>query len=228
MTRDDLFTHIHKALRKGLFDLAVRAGATDWTDPDDVGALTAAWAPLAGLLRAHTRHEDEHILRLLDGVPASGAEPLGEVHDDLDALLDDLDIRLAALARRPHPDTGLGWYRDLCRFVAATLPHLHEEETVVMPQIWQHRTDDEIAATRARFMAAVPPDQFALTMELLLPALDRTTRLGLVAGLAATAPPAVVEAVLAIARRLLGAEDAAGLRAVVAPAAGDGDGRSVA
>ena len=31
LTRDDLFTTIHKALRKGLFDVTVRAGATDWT-----------------------------------------------------------------------------------------------------------------------------------------------------------------------------------------------------
>ena len=28
--RDDLFTHIHKALRLALFDVTARAGRTDW------------------------------------------------------------------------------------------------------------------------------------------------------------------------------------------------------
>ena len=30
LSRVDLFTDIHKALRKGLFDLSAQAGATDW------------------------------------------------------------------------------------------------------------------------------------------------------------------------------------------------------
>lgn len=213
MDRDDLFTHIHKALRKGLFDLAVHAGATDWTDPDDVRSLAARWQPIVALLASHARHEDTHILRVLDGDETDPTAIATEEHRRLDQQLRELDSGFADATARPSPEAGLALYRDLVQFIAAYLPHLHHEEAVIMPRIWQRCSDDEIAATRAAFMAEVTPDEAALSMELMLPALDRTTRATLIAKVAATAPPAVVERTLAIAERVLPAGDAEALRA---------------
>src|SRR5579871_1241844 len=64
--RDDLFTHIHKGLSFGLFDLAVRTGRTDWSDEAEVKDLVDRWSALVSLLRVHTSHEDRYIFRLLD------------------------------------------------------------------------------------------------------------------------------------------------------------------
>jgi len=176
MQRDDLFTHIHKALRKGLFDLTVRTGATDWTDDEDVRALEAAWRPFLALLRSHTHHEDDHILRILDPYEPGATDVTTEEHRDLDDLLDDLADRFDAVLARPEPAAGLAVYRDLARFIAAYLPHLHHEETVVMPRIWARCSDEELAATRAAFMAELTPDEIALSMSLMLPAIDPVTR----------------------------------------------------
>ena len=213
MIRDDLFTHIHKALRKGLFDLTVLTGATDWDDADEVAHLGARWRQLHALLESHTRHEDDHILRLLDGQggPAPAA-PTEEQHRDLDDLLGHVAQQFDAVLAEPDPAGGLALYRDLARFVAAYLPHLHEEETEVMPAIWQRCSDADIAATRAAFMAEITPQESALSMELMLPALDRRTRAELVGGLAARAPAPVVEGVMAVAARVLPAEDVERLR----------------
>lgn len=213
MDRDDLFTHIHKALRKGLFDLAVHAGATDWTDPVDIRSLADRWQPIVTLLASHAHHEDSHILRVLDGHETDSTALAAEQHRRLDELLRELDVRFTDATARPSPEAGLTLYRDLVQFIAAYLPHLHHEEAVIMPQIWERCSDDEIAATRAAFMAEVTPDEAALSMELMLPALDRTTRAALVAKVAATAPPAVVDRTLAIAERVLPAADADALRA---------------
>ena len=185
MTRDDLFTHIHKALRKGLFDLTVLAGSTDWTDPAEVSALEDRWRPFVAFLRSHSRHEDDHILRILDRDEPSATAVAAEQHEDLDALLDDLDGRFEAGVSAPDPAMGLALYRDLARFVAAYLPHLHEEETTIMERIWARCSDEEIAATRAAFMAELTADEMAMSMELMLPALDRTTREMLLARVAA-------------------------------------------
>lgn len=181
MPRDDLFTHIHKALRLGLFDITKMAGATDWTDTDDVRRLAQRWRPLLDLLRSHARHEDDHIFRLLDGRDQGLLDVVGEQHDDLDDLLEHVAATFDAAVAAPDPVAGLDLYRDLARYVAAYLPHLHEEETVVMPRIWQVCTDDEIAATRAAFMAEITPDEQATTMDLMLPALDPVTREALTA-----------------------------------------------
>lgn len=185
MTRDDLFTVIHKALRHGLFDVTTRAGATDWDDADDIRMLEEKWRPLLALLQSHARHEDEHIFRLLDGRDGAALDHVSEQHRDLDDLLDHLAGSFDRLVRRPDPAGGLAFYRDLARYVAAYLPHLHEEETVVMARIWEACTDDEIAATRAAFMAEITPEEQSTTMALLLPALDRPTRHALMANLEA-------------------------------------------
>jgi hypothetical protein len=209
--RDDLFTHIHKALRLGLFELTIAVGRTDWDDPAQVTELGRRWRPLLELLRVHTAHEDDHILRLLDAQDPIAAEPVADEHRDLDDLLDDLAERFEAILTAPNATAGLGLYRDVARFVAGYLPHLHNEETRVMDRIWECCTDEQIATARARFMADTSPDVLATTLEYLLPAIDRATRHALVAG----APPEVRPAVLAIAERVLPPADVAPFRADV-------------
>ena len=218
MDRDDLFTSIHKALRKGLFDVTVLAGATDWTDPDDVSLLEARWRPLLALLESHTRHEDDHIFRILDGRSPTETVVTEEQHRDLDDLLAHVAERFDAALARPDAAAGLALYRDLARFVAAYLPHLHHEETEVMAAIWARCSDAEIAATRAAFMADITPEESALSLELMLPALDRTSRAGLLSALASRAPAPAVEAVLAVAARVLPDAEVAHLRSAVAVA----------
>ena len=96
--RDDLLTHIHKAIRFGLFDITVSTGRTDWTDPTQVADLDGRWRPLLALLRAHTAHEEDHIFRLLDAGDPGAAGRISDQHRDLDDLLDDLAERFDAMA----------------------------------------------------------------------------------------------------------------------------------
>jgi Hemerythrin HHE cation binding domain len=185
--RDDLFTLIHKGLRLGLFDITVQAGRTDWADPAQVIDLGERWHGLLTLLRAHGDHEDQHILRLLDPYDPFAAEPTAEQHRDLDDLLDDLAGRFETVLAAPGVAPGLELYRDLARFVAAYLTHMHDEETRVMGRIWACCTDEEIAGARQRFMADMSPQVQALSLEYTLPALDGPTRMALEARLKAAA-----------------------------------------
>ncbi len=171
-TRVDLFTHIHKAIRAGLFEIGVLAGATDWSRPEDVARLEASWAQMTELLHSHTEHEDRYIFRLLDGTPAEGLL-LDDDHRELDALLADLEREFPAL--RGDGDR-LRWYRDLHRYVAMTLQHLHEEETVLLPALWAHRSDEELLACRAAFLAETPQTVAATTLRLARQAIDPATR----------------------------------------------------
>ena len=176
MQRDDLFTDIHKAIRRGLFEATLQFGATDWDDPEEVAAAAVTWRPLHDLLQSHTRHEDDHILRLLDGRGPSSAARAGDEHRDLDDLLDELTATVDRAVQHPDPTTGRAAYRDLCRFIAAYLPHLHAEETEVMPRIWELCSDEEIAATRGAFMAEIGDAEREYTIGLLLPSIDGPTR----------------------------------------------------
>jgi hemerythrin-like domain-containing protein len=172
--RTDLFTDIHKALRKGLFDLSVKAGATDWHDSHSVAALAAEWLRMAELLRSHTEHENDYIFPLLDGTAGAGVVPEDD-HTDLDDLLDDLDDQFSILRSEPDPAAGLTWYRNLNRYLALTLDHLYLEETTVLPALWSVCDDDQLEQCRAAFLAATPPAVVTTTVALFRAALPTAT-----------------------------------------------------
>ncbi|WP_432971610.1 hemerythrin domain-containing protein [Dactylosporangium sp. CA-233914] len=203
--RVDLFTGIHKAIRAGLCDLTVRAGATDWSDPAERAELGTCWDAMVELLHSHTEHEDKYIFRLLDGHEAALALPEDD-HRDLDDLLADLQERFIALRTEADPAAGLAWYRDLSRYVGSTLHHLHEEETAVMAAIWQVCTDEQLVACREQFLAATPAPVTRTSIRWLLPALDRPARLAWLSGLAA-APAAIRGAVADVAQQVLAREE---------------------
>jgi hypothetical protein len=207
-----LFTHIHKGLRLGLFELTINVGRTDWTDPAAVVEMGTQWRPLLGLLRAHTEHEEDHIFRLLDAHDPMAVEPANDQHLDLDDLLDCLANQFDVVLAEPDQAAGLCLYRDLTRFVATYLPHLYDEETRVMGRIWECCSDEEIASTRAAFMADMTPAIQRAGLSYMLPAMDQPAR-RVLAGVLAGAPPAVVEAIMTLADQLLSPADAANLRA---------------
>ncbi|MBV9324151.1 MAG: hemerythrin domain-containing protein, partial [Chloroflexi bacterium] len=178
--------------------------------------LGDTWHALLALLQAHTAHEDEYIFRLLDNRDPLAVDPTEDEHRDQDDLLDDLARRVEALLAAPNPADGLALYRDAALFVAAYLPHLHHEETRIMPRIWEVCTDDEIAATRAAFLAATTPGVSTTSLRYMLPALDPPVRRALAAGLAA-APDPIVQTVIDIAEQVLSAPDAAELQAILRP-----------
>jgi hypothetical protein len=209
--RDDLFTHIHKGLRLGLFELTMNVGRTDWTDPEAATEIGNQWRPLLRLLRAHTEHEDRHIFRLLDAYDPIVVEPATDQHRDLDDLLDHVAEGFDRVLAQPDAVAGLTLYRNLTRFVAAYLPDLYDEETRIMGRIWECCSDEEIAAIRAAFMAEITPEIQGTSLRYMLPAIDQPTRRVLAAGLSG-APPAVADTVLALAEQTLSPADAADLR----------------
>jgi hemerythrin-like domain-containing protein len=215
--RDDLFTHIHKGLRLALFEISVEAARLDWNERAQVAALGARWHDVLDLLRAHTDHEDHYIFRLLDSYDPAALEAAADQHRDLEDLLEDLADRFEAILANPDRVAGLELYRDLNRFVASYLPHLHDEETRIMGRIWEFRSDEEIADCRSRFMAATPPQVRATSLRYMLPAIDHPTRLALAAGIVGSPEP-VIAGVVAIAEQVLDAQDAAQVRAVLLPA----------
>jgi hypothetical protein len=81
-----------------------------------------------------------------------------------------------------------------------------------MGRVWRCCADEEIATTRAAFMAEITPEMQGISLRYMLPAIDQPTRWAVAAGLAG-APPAVAEAILAIAEQVLSPADAGDLPA---------------
>lgn len=194
--RVDVYVTVHKGLRACLFDTSVELARCDFANRADLGVALDAYRRTVAFLREHHAHEDEHLEPSLKPLPPEILATVTQQHAAADAALAELDL----LAAAPGPAL-LARYQ---RFLPEYLHHMQQEETVVMPALWAHYSDDELGAIRGRVQGAIPPARFADWMELMLPAMNLDERAGMLGGMKAHAPPPVFETAAAVAARVLG------------------------
>ncbi len=177
-TRHDFFTLIHKGQRKELFAATVLAGTTNWEDASAANDFVALWSKLSSMLDAHAAHEHNHFLPLLAQHAPKTVVHVEAAHDDLEHRLVTLTDSIARAACQLTPAHGLAVYREITAFVAHYLLHILDEETLVMPAIWQYCTDAEINAARLNFQADQSSVGVTRSRRAILPAItdaERTT-----------------------------------------------------
>jgi hypothetical protein len=156
-SRHDFFTVIHKGQRKELFAATILAGTIDWEDDNAADEFVALWSKLTSMLAAHAAHEHKHFFPLLDQHAPAIVAQVESAHDDLEHELTTLTEAIAAAASTRSREQGLTVYRRVSAFVANYLLHILDEETIVMPAIWEHCSDAEISAARRAFQADQSP-----------------------------------------------------------------------
>jgi len=60
--RLDVFTPIHKGLRRTLFETAIAIGRTDFASPAETEAAEKLVTDCLTYLREHAEHEDRHVV----------------------------------------------------------------------------------------------------------------------------------------------------------------------
>jgi Hemerythrin HHE cation binding domain len=213
--RDDFFTLIHKGQRRELFLATTQAGTLDWDDPDAAAEFGASWSDVSRMLTMHAKHEDNHFLPLLIESAPELVERVHNAHRDSARELVELTATIDAAALTSTSPAGIAVYRELSTFVASYLGHILEEETVVMPAIWDHCTDDEIANARRAFLADQSPAGLVRSRRAILPAISRHERATMARTLRASTPPEGFDAFMADAQGLLEPKDWAHLSADV-------------
>src|SRR5262245_13829753 len=104
MERDDLFTVIHKGLRHAIFEVNVRAGATDYADASAVAELQQRWERLHAALGGHSRHEDDYMFALLSDRVPGGADKLTKEHVRIHAAADQITTQFQRIAAEPRDE----------------------------------------------------------------------------------------------------------------------------
>lgn len=185
MSRIDFYTKVHKALRASLFDVSLRAAATDYGDLLALRGLATALDGLLARLSAHARHEASFIHPLL--AEKTAASPFDADHE----ALEEEQARLARLLREAFEvpaaernTEGLAFYRALNAFIARYLEHLDREEAA-MPVLWERCSDAELRAVMARFSASRPLDEALADIGWMLPALNAPEQAEVVSGMTA-------------------------------------------
>jgi hypothetical protein len=173
--RTDFYTLVHKSLRKRLFEAAVRAGTTDYTDDEERTTLEETVAALVLTLREHAANEERFIHPILEERLPDLAATLSSEHEEHDRALADLERAFTrALAERTALATH-GAYRALARFLAFYLEHLEREEAS-QPAIWAAVPEARLAAAMAAFRASRTPAEMQIGMQYMLAAMNASER----------------------------------------------------
>jgi hypothetical protein len=98
-------------------------------------------------------------------------------------------------------------YVELSSFTAAYLAHQNLEERLVMPRLETALGVDGVLGVHEAIIGAIPPDEMARSLALMIPAMNVDDRTELLGGLRAAAPAEVFEGVWALATSVLGAPE---------------------
>jgi len=207
VSRPNYFNNIHKAVRASLFEAALWVARTDFGDSRAAVATARNVVELMDFLDEHAGHEQQFVFPELASFAPGLAASLEAEHIKLEMLqtkIRALAHRVRGPSRKDREETGRMLARDLALLVAGQLRHLDREETEANAAAWANRTDAQLAQIQARAQAAMSPatrDRFARRM---LPALNVGEQAELMSGARKTLPPPAFNALVAVAREVLG------------------------
>jgi hypothetical protein len=177
--RVDLFSLIHKGVRRSLFETAMEVSRTDFATAAEVGRAEQAVRRCFGFLREHADHEDREMTpSIMQQAPELAASLAAEhvVLDKSAIAIDSLLPRLGSEAPGDRLAMGAELQRRFNILVAEQLRHLDREEREANAVLWANLSDDSLAAIRERIMARMAPERLAEWLALVGPALSGRER----------------------------------------------------
>ncbi len=206
--RAEVLINVHKGLRRGLLGLALKLGALDWQDQEEVKAAGADFATMLHFLREHAANEDQIQFPLLENKVSGAARREMEEHHRLDAQIDDLEkqwVRLAVEEDKSKP--GYAFYLAYNRFLSDYLAHMDHEETDLTDALYQNFTDAEIEAEFKKIIARTQPADMGMMLGYMIPGMNPGERAQFLSKLQKTAPAPVFEKVKGLAQKVLSSGD---------------------
>jgi hypothetical protein len=208
----DLYRDIHKAIRTELFSMTMEAASLDPSQGIARAALAAHMRDVVAFLADHAEHEDAAIQPTLEQELPDLAERVAVDHEVLEARMDGLVELAEEAARLDAPDPAHRVHRvhlAVASFTGAYLEHQDVEERVIMPALERAVGVEAIVGIHQAILAAIPPQEMAKSLALMLPAMNVDGRSELLGGMRAGAPAEVFEGVWSLAGSVLEPADLA-------------------
>ncbi|AJY47642.1 hemerythrin domain-containing protein [Martelella endophytica] len=201
--RYDFYGAVHKGLRRAQCNMLAAVGTADFADAQQTDALLDEFRRLLGLAAAHVVHEDAtvHIALRSLSLPT---DLIDEQHDDHRAAFLAFDALADRVENAEGParlEAGRALYLAFAAYVADDFAHMHEEETVVMPLLWQHFTDAELLDMEMRIIGSMSPEENMAFTRIMVPAMAPAERRAMVGGMFRSMPRPVFDAVIGFAIR---------------------------
>lgn len=188
--RYNLYTYIHKGIRRELGELLRIAANLDFADVEASRRFVQRLRNSLRLMNDHAHHEDEVIDPRLAEFAPKLARRIAATHKVLEgeeeALLALCDIACG------DPAAGYSLYLALTRYVATQYAHMSEEETDVIEAMWQHMSDDEVIGCEHAIVANIAPEDNAAYLTWMIHGVNGSERETFLNALRKGAPPEAV------------------------------------
>jgi hypothetical protein len=210
MSRPDLFTPGHRALRAMLYDTALKVQTADFSEKEKAKAALDNLETCLSWFEAH--HHLEEKLIFPDArrfVPEIVDKLLSQHQEFMKKLISarDLGNTIRGIDHAGEAVDAGGRLNKLADdLFAYFLSHLVYEEASILPATWENYTDPELMAIQSSVQADMTMEQIREWNGWFFPAQNDPDLAGMFKGLKMSAPPPVFEAMSRAAEAALGAE----------------------
>lgn len=227
-TRENLFRPIHKGIRSMLYQEGERLGAVDFTNVKDSNEflnqlkhdLTSSLSNcILCMLQTHSHHEEQDFFAAIRPFDKDVVDLMLKEHGQIvlrtHAVVKVCD-ELVGLSDPAHRvEVGDRLYLEANDLFAFYLEHLNNEESTLVPVMWERFTDGQLRALRAQFYNAIPLPQFENWMHWTLPVLNSNELVVLLSGMKTDPPPNRFSDAVRLAQAMLAPERWNSVRAQV-------------
>jgi hypothetical protein len=205
--RLNMYTDIHKGVRRALFQTVMVVGAVDVAEEAGLAELQRVAGELFRVLRGHVENERRFVHPLYEEAMPGVARELTAEHEQQEANLAELDAHVSRSVKLPDATRrvalGLEFYRRLSLFVGDYLPHIYREEAVYMRNLWDLYSDEELRHLLARILNEQSREDLVIEGRLIVEGTNHQDRLGFMGAVADLLKPEVMEQMQQLAQQYL-------------------------
>ena len=173
------FYREHKYVTFALNDLQRLIGKTDFRVPAAVAKVQHMFDEVMQMLKGHAHYEEECLHVLLKQKNSTIFAHAQADHAQLDGNVASLQKLLEKTlhgAVAEQVEAGYQFYLEYMKFVGDNLLHLHEEETILLPELQRLYTDAELKKVEAKTYAIMTVEQMVHMLQVLFPHMNPTDR----------------------------------------------------
>ena len=163
MPRYDLYRSVHKFIRKEMFRFGEKLGMTDFRNKESVTGIKESFNDLAFDLTMHAQKEEKWFTPLFKSKESTISDHTEKDHSDQPKVLEALQ-NLFKTTLELSESKDVEWQiaqgnhirSEYDKFLSSNLQHFHEEETVLMPELWNLYNDEELRKVTIDSYKALP------------------------------------------------------------------------
>ena len=203
--RMEIYRNIHKAIRHIMYSTALALGAADFRDQKSMRRILEQLRGTITLLQEHAGHEETFVHPPLESRVPGITKSFEENHEDDERLFDKMRELGGQIEAAGDNDQrvalGNQLYRIFNTYIGGYLGHLDREDTELEQALWDHFTDQEIAAIDQQLMGSVPPERMAVWVPVICNSWNASELTAILAGIKQGAPPEVFAGMLKMAEQ---------------------------